>query len=108
MITGSYDKTIRLYDIRKPRTLSTLTYHKKSVRALAQHPRQYAFASGGADNIKKFGLPEGEFLHNMLQVGGKHCLLKACGAMLAPCLWAAAVSLRISCRSSAPLSTPSP
>ena len=23
--------------------------------------------SGGADNIKKFSLPEGEFLHNMLQ-----------------------------------------
>ena len=68
MITGSYDKTIRMYDIRKPSTISTLTYHKKSVRALAQHPREYAFASGGADNIKKFSLPDGEFLHNMLQV----------------------------------------
>ena len=68
VITGSYDKTIRMYDIRKPSTISTLTYHKKSVRALAQHPREYAFASGGADNIKKFSLPEGEFLHNMLQV----------------------------------------
>ena len=68
VITGSYDKTIRMYDIRKPSTISTLTYHKKSVRALAQHPREYAFASGGADNIKKFSLPDGEFLHNMLQV----------------------------------------
>ena len=67
VITGSYDKTIRMYDIRKPSTISTLTYHKKSVRALTQHPRQYAFASGGADNIKKFSLPTGEFLHNMLQ-----------------------------------------
>lgn len=31
------------------------------------HPTEYAFASGAADNIKKFRLPMGEFLHNMLQ-----------------------------------------
>ncbi len=37
------------------------------VRALAMHPTEYAFASGSADNIKKFRLPMGEFLHNMLQ-----------------------------------------
>ena len=78
MITGSYDKTIRMYDIRKPSTISTLTYHKKSVRALAQHPREYAFASGGADNIKKFSLPEGEFLHNMLQVQSHACFVFVC------------------------------
>ena len=50
---------MRLWDIRstKPRTMSTLTYHKKSVRALAMHPLEYAFASASADNIKKFRLP---------------------------------------------------
>ena len=33
VITGSHDKTIRLWDIRtlKQRTMATLTYHKKSV-----------------------------------------------------------------------------
>ena len=67
VITGSHDKTIRMYDIRKPMTLSTLTYHKKSVRGLASHPHDYAFASASADNIKKFSLPTGDFLHNMLQ-----------------------------------------
>ncbi len=29
--------------------------------------RRYAFASGGADNVKKFKLPQGTFLHNFLQ-----------------------------------------
>ena len=40
MITGAHDKTIRLWDIRKPSTMATLTYHKKSVRALAMHPTE--------------------------------------------------------------------
>ncbi|KAK9843635.1 hypothetical protein WJX81_000394 [Elliptochloris bilobata] len=67
VITGAHDKTIRLWDIRRPSTMATLTYHKKSVRALAMHPTEYAFAGGSADNIKKYRLPPGEFLHNMLQ-----------------------------------------
>ncbi len=43
-------------------------------RARALHPsaarcghRRYAFVGGSADNIKKYRLPPGEFLHNMLQ-----------------------------------------
>eukprot|EP00878_Enallax_costatus_P016445 GHUV01017249.1.p1 GENE.GHUV01017249.1~~GHUV01017249.1.p1 ORF type:complete len:212 (+),score=74.90 GHUV01017249.1:1975-2610(+) len=67
VITGSHDTTIRLWDLRKGATMATLTYHKKSVRALTAHPTEHTFASGGADNIKKFKLPQGEFLHNMLQ-----------------------------------------
>lgn len=35
VISGSHDKQIRLWDIRTGNTLHTLTYHKKSVRALA-------------------------------------------------------------------------
>jgi pleiotropic regulator 1 len=34
---------------------------------LAAHPKEHSFVSGAADNIKKFGLPRGDFLHNMLQ-----------------------------------------
>lgn len=67
VITGSHDSTIRLWDLRKGRTMSTLTFHKKSVRAMVMHPTEYAFGSASADNLKKFKLPEGEFLHNMLQ-----------------------------------------
>ncbi|PQP94580.1 protein pleiotropic regulatory locus 1-like [Prunus yedoensis var. nudiflora] len=47
--------------------MSTLTHHKKSVRAMAQHPKDInSFASVSADNVKKFNLPNGEFLHNMM------------------------------------------
>eukprot|EP00873_Tetraselmis_striata_P035426 jgi/Tetstr1/455690/TSEL_042498.t1 len=67
IITGSHDATVRLWDLRKARTATTLTYHKKSVRAMAMHPKEYAFASASADNTKKFKLPDGDFLHNMLQ-----------------------------------------
>ena len=39
VITGSHDKTIRMWDIRavRPKTMATLTYHKKSVRPDAAH-----------------------------------------------------------------------
>lgn len=57
VITGSHDTTIRLWDLRRGATLATLTNHKKSVRALVGHPTEHAFASAGADNIKKFKLP---------------------------------------------------
>lgn len=40
VITASHDKTIRLWDLRTGKTLSTLTYHKKAIRALAAHPQE--------------------------------------------------------------------
>lgn len=41
VITGSHDKTVRLWDIRsiKAKTMATLTYHKKSVRSFSS-PKQ--------------------------------------------------------------------
>ena len=64
VITGSMDSTIRLWDLRTGKTLQTLTHHKKGVRALTLHPREFTFASGSADSIKKFQFPEGKYLHN--------------------------------------------
>ncbi|KAI3818566.1 hypothetical protein L1987_12376 [Smallanthus sonchifolius] len=80
LLTGGRDSVCRVWDIRSKmqvyalpahgdtvcKTMATLTHHKKSVRALAQHPTKDSFASASADNIKKFSLPRGEFLHNML------------------------------------------
>jgi hypothetical protein len=34
--------------------MSTLTHHKKSVRALVANPRELSFISAGADNMKKW------------------------------------------------------
>ncbi|URD84735.1 WD domain, G-beta repeat [Musa troglodytarum] len=66
VVTGSHDSTIKFWDLVAGKTMATLTHHKKSVRAMALHPKERAFASASADNIKKFNLPKGEFLHNML------------------------------------------
>lgn len=66
VITGSMDSTVRLWDLAAGKTTITLTHHKKSVRALAIHPREYSFASGsaGGNNIKKWKCPEGTFVFN--------------------------------------------
>lgn len=66
VVTGSHDSTIKFWDLRYGKTMLTLTHHKKSVRAMASHPTENCFASASAENIKKFNLPKGEFLHNML------------------------------------------
>ncbi|CAA0842589.1 Protein pleiotropic regulatory locus 1 [Striga hermonthica] len=66
VVTGSHDSTIKLWDLRYGKTMATLTHHKKSVRAMALHPKEDCFVSASAENIKKFKLPKGEFMHNML------------------------------------------
>ncbi|KAL3358037.1 hypothetical protein AABB24_015265 [Solanum stoloniferum] len=69
VVTGSHDSTIKLWDIRYGKTMETLTHHKKTIRAMAHHPKGHcsSFASASTDgNIKKFNLPNGQLLHNML------------------------------------------
>lgn len=63
VITGSMDATVRLWDLAAGKCLNTLTHHKKSVRSLALHPREFSFASGSADAIKAWKLPEGALLN---------------------------------------------
>lgn len=67
VVTASHDKTVRLWDLRMGKTLATLTHHKKAVRALCSSQTEHTFASGAADNLKKWKLPQGDFLHNFLQ-----------------------------------------
>jgi len=66
----------------------TLTNHKKSVRALALHPKQYSFATAAPDNIKQWKFPDGkiktckksdsEILGNFIQnVSGHNAILNA-------------------------------
>lgn len=73
VITGSHDNTIKLWDLAAGKSMATLTYHKKSVRAMAMHPFEHTFVSASADNVKKFKLPKGEFLHNMLS--NQRCII---------------------------------
>lgn len=34
--------------------MTTLTHHKKAVRALTMHPKEFSFVSAAADNMKKW------------------------------------------------------
>ena len=72
VITGSHDKMIKMWDLRKGKTMATLTYHKKSVRAMAMHPKQFAFAAASADNIKKYQLPQAR------PRSDRHCQCDSC------------------------------
>jgi len=65
VITGSNDSTIKLWDLAAGKVMSTLTHHKKAVRSLTAHPKELTFASGAADNIKKWQCRDGKFLKNM-------------------------------------------
>lgn len=44
--------------------MCTLTNHKKSVRAVVNHPTLHMFASASPDNIKQWKYPEGKFIQN--------------------------------------------
>ena len=54
-----------MWDLTAGRAYTTLTHHKKSVRAMCLHPRKFIFASGSADNLKQWKMPEGTFMKNM-------------------------------------------
>jgi pleiotropic regulator 1 len=61
----SIEKTIRLWDLAAGKTMCTLTNHKKSVRAIVNHPTLHMFASASPDNIKEWKYPEGKFIQNL-------------------------------------------
>jgi len=65
VISGAGDASVRLWDIVAGKCHSVLTHHKKGVRALALSKQDFTFCSASPDNIKKFLLPEGQFMANL-------------------------------------------
>ena len=57
IVTGSYDATIKVWDLATGKCMTTLTHHKKAVRALTQPSFQNTFLSGAADNLKSGWVP---------------------------------------------------
>lgn len=64
VVTGSMDSTIRTWDLVAGKVMTVLTHHKKAVRSIVNHPTEFAMLSAGADNIKKWALPDGVFVSN--------------------------------------------
>ncbi|ORC90417.1 pleiotropic regulator 1 [Trypanosoma theileri] len=72
VISGGSDGMIYLWDIASGRAFTRLTRHKKPVRDLSIS-RQGTLVSCGADNIRLWSLPKGEFLFNAsTSKKGKH------------------------------------
>ncbi|CAN0533844.1 unnamed protein product, partial [Ectocarpus sp. 12 AP-2014] len=65
VITGSHDCQIKLWDLVAGKAMTTLTHHKKAVRAVQMHPKEFSFVSAAADNMKKWQGRDGMFLNNM-------------------------------------------
>ncbi|RNF22474.1 pleiotropic regulator 1 [Trypanosoma conorhini] len=63
VISGGSDGMIYLWDIASGIAFTRLTRHKKPVRGLAIN-RQGTLASCGADHVRVWSLPKGEFLFN--------------------------------------------
>ena len=64
IVSGSADATVKLWDIISGRSIKTLTKHKKSIRAIKFHSSEYTFLSAGADNLKLWKCPDGQFLRH--------------------------------------------
>ena len=45
VLTGSMDSTVRMWDLAAGKTVSTLTNHKKAVRAIGISPHEHTFVS---------------------------------------------------------------
>jgi pleiotropic regulator 1 len=63
--SGGDDCMIFLWDLVAGKALTRLTRHRKPVRTVAFHHAERVLLSAGADNIRKWRLPEGDFLTNM-------------------------------------------
>ncbi|KAA6365009.1 MAG: putative WD repeat protein Prp5, partial [Streblomastix strix] len=50
-----------MWDLRTGRILDELTYHKKGVKSLVNNPFEFTFASGGADNVKKYAFSQNKY-----------------------------------------------
>jgi pleiotropic regulator 1 len=74
IISGSADSTIKLWDLKTGKAMSTLTHHKKGIRSLTANPTENSFVSGAADNIKQWQNPFGTFIRNL---GGHRTIINA-------------------------------
>lgn len=66
VISGGADGMVYLWDLGTGKPITRLTRHKKPVRALIPHPLEETLVTVGADHIRKWKLPIGEFYTNLM------------------------------------------
>jgi len=57
LIAGAADGSLVALSLRQPQPLGTRIVHRSGVRCLARAPHDYSIVSGGADGVRKFGMP---------------------------------------------------
>lgn len=65
LVSGGADGLIFLWDLGTGRPITRLTRHKKPVRALLLHPTENTMVSVGADAVRKWRVPIGEYMGNL-------------------------------------------
>jgi WD40 repeat protein len=67
VVTGSFDKTIKLWEVATGKEIKTYDGHKNLVLSLAFHPTGHAIASGSSDNsVKLWDIPSSSPLREFL------------------------------------------
>jgi pleiotropic regulator 1 len=71
IVSSSFDRTVRLWDLVAGRCVTTLTHHRNAVRANVIHPRENTFAAASADVVNKYAFPDGRFVHPFAVVNAR-------------------------------------
>lgn len=64
IISCSMDSTVKTWDLVAGKCFKTLTYHGKSVRSICMNNKD-EFVSGSTDGLKKFALPNCDYLQDL-------------------------------------------
>eukprot|EP00758_Cryptobia_borreli_P003507 Tbor_TRINITY_DN3793_c0_g1::TRINITY_DN3793_c0_g1_i1::g.2485::m.2485/K12862/PLRG1, PRL1, PRP46; pleiotropic regulator 1 len=66
IVSHGADKFVYLWDLGSGKPITRITSHKKSVTSVVLHPVEESMVTVGADNIRKWKLPLGEKLADMM------------------------------------------
>jgi pleiotropic regulator 1 len=65
IITGSSDSTVKLWDLAAGKCMTTLTHHKKGIRAVAINHSNFTFSTASTGSIRQWNSPNGDLIQNL-------------------------------------------